>query len=85
LVEAGRAADAERVYREDLADHPRSGWSLLGLQQALKTHQKPSTEVDADLSASCGADRFQIAGLPIRRFRRDLSADFADFADFAGA
>jgi tetratricopeptide (TPR) repeat protein len=52
LLEAKRAADAERVYREDLKDHPHNGWSLLGLQQALKAQGKPSAEVDQDLEAS---------------------------------
>lgn len=37
LLDAGRAADAERVYREDLARYPANGWSLFGLQQALAT------------------------------------------------
>jgi tetratricopeptide (TPR) repeat protein len=36
LLEAGRAADAERVYRAALDDHPRNGWSLAGLAQALR-------------------------------------------------
>ena len=36
-------ADAERVYREDLKDHPHNGWSLLGLQQALKAQGKTAT------------------------------------------
>ena len=35
LLEGGRFADAEKVYRADLKEHPRNGWSLLGLQQAL--------------------------------------------------
>ncbi|MEZ4423737.1 MAG: hypothetical protein R3E98_10020 [Gemmatimonadota bacterium] len=35
LLECGRPADAERVYRADLARHPENGWSLLGLSQAL--------------------------------------------------
>lgn len=36
-IEQDRAyADAERVYRDELEDHPHNGWSLLGLQQALK-------------------------------------------------
>jgi tetratricopeptide (TPR) repeat protein len=35
LLEAGRAADAERVFREDLDIFPRNGWSLFGLAQAL--------------------------------------------------
>jgi tetratricopeptide (TPR) repeat protein len=36
LLEAGRAEDAERVYRDDLAKFPRNGWSLFGLAQALE-------------------------------------------------
>ena len=34
LLAAGRAQDAERVYRDDLAHYPRNGWSLAGLAQA---------------------------------------------------
>ena len=30
-MRAGRYADAERVYREDLAHYPENGWSLFGL------------------------------------------------------
>ena len=52
LMQAGRHADAERVYRDDLADHPHNGWALLGLQQALKAQGKSAPEVDADLAAS---------------------------------
>jgi tetratricopeptide (TPR) repeat protein len=52
LLEAKRASDAERVYREDLEDHPHNGWSLLGLQQALKAQGQSSPEVDKDLEAS---------------------------------
>jgi tetratricopeptide (TPR) repeat protein len=52
LLEAKRPADAERVYREDIADHPHNGWSLLGLQQALKAQGKSSADIDADLEAS---------------------------------
>jgi hypothetical protein len=35
-----------------LKDHPHNGWSLLGLQQALKARGTSSPEVDADLEAS---------------------------------
>ena len=35
LLEAGRAADAERVYREDLERFRENGWSLYGLMQSL--------------------------------------------------
>lgn len=40
LLEAKRSADAEQVYREDLAIHPDSGWSLQGLQQSLLAQGK---------------------------------------------
>jgi tetratricopeptide (TPR) repeat protein len=35
LIKAGRAAEAEQVYREDLRRLPKNGWSLFGLSQAL--------------------------------------------------
>ena len=37
---AGRAADAERAFRDDLAKHPRNGRSLFGLQAALAKQGK---------------------------------------------
>jgi tetratricopeptide (TPR) repeat protein len=36
LLAAGRDADAEAVYRRDLVDYPRNGWSLYGLMQSLE-------------------------------------------------
>jgi len=36
LIEAGRARDAEAVYRDDLGRHPNNGWALYGLAQSLK-------------------------------------------------
>ena len=36
LLQAGRARDAEAVYRADLRRHPGNGWSLNGLAQALR-------------------------------------------------
>ncbi len=42
FLEAKRPADAERVYREDLIKHPRNGWSLFGLAQALTAQGKNS-------------------------------------------
>ena len=35
LLEAGRHAEAERVYLADLERYPRNGWSLHGLSKAL--------------------------------------------------
>jgi len=52
LVEAGRFEEAEAAYRRELKDHPKNGWSLLGLQQALKGRGVTSPEVDAELEAS---------------------------------
>jgi tetratricopeptide (TPR) repeat protein len=40
LLRAGRAADAERVFREDLVRHPRNARSLLGLHAALVQQKK---------------------------------------------
>jgi len=52
LLEAKRFNDAERVYREELADHPHNGWSLVGLQKALAGRGSSSREVDDDLTRS---------------------------------
>jgi len=40
LMGAGRAEEAEQVYREDLKRQPRNGWALLGLEQALRAQGK---------------------------------------------
>jgi tetratricopeptide (TPR) repeat protein len=40
LLEAGRAAEAETVYWEDLRRNRDNGWALFGLQHALKAQKK---------------------------------------------
>ena len=45
LLEAGRAEDAEAVYRANLERYPRNGWALRGLALAL---ERQGREVDAD-------------------------------------
>lgn len=40
LMDAGRHADAEAVYRRDLEDHPHNGWSMAGLIGALEAQGK---------------------------------------------
>jgi hypothetical protein len=52
LLDAKRFADAERVYREEIDDHPHNGWSLFGLQQALAAQAKRVPEIDADFDQS---------------------------------
>jgi tetratricopeptide (TPR) repeat protein len=46
LLQAGRAREAEAVYRADLAAYPRNGWSLFGLAQSLAA-QGRAAEADA--------------------------------------
>jgi tetratricopeptide (TPR) repeat protein len=36
LINTGRPADAELVYRDDLVRHPNNGWALYGLARSLK-------------------------------------------------
>lgn len=40
LLEAGRAAEAETVYWEDLRRNRENGWALFGLLQALKAQKR---------------------------------------------
>lgn len=40
LLQAGRAAEAEIVYWQDLREHPKNGWALFGLAQALRAQGK---------------------------------------------
>jgi tetratricopeptide (TPR) repeat protein len=40
LLEAGRPAEAERVYRQDLERFPENVWALAGLERALSAQSK---------------------------------------------
>jgi tetratricopeptide (TPR) repeat protein len=42
LGKAGRWAEAEQAYREDLRRFPENGWALFGLKQALQAQGKTS-------------------------------------------
>ncbi len=66
LLRVGRAAEAETVYREDLATYPENGWSLFGLSRALakqgkdaearkaeRRFQKAWTHADLKLVSTC--------------------------------
>jgi tetratricopeptide (TPR) repeat protein len=45
LMKHQRFAEAEQVYREDLARLPENGWSLLGLAESLRSQKKNPGEV----------------------------------------
>ncbi len=48
LLEAGRARDAEKVFREDLTRHRDNGWSLRGLSAALRAQGKSTEAAEVD-------------------------------------
>jgi tetratricopeptide (TPR) repeat protein len=59
LLRAGRYADAEAVYRDDLKRYPENGWSLFGLSRALHLQKKVEAAAEADArfaDAWSGAD-----------------------------
>lgn len=45
LLAAGRAKEAEKIFRADLVHRPENGWSLHGLAQSLRA-QKRSKEAN---------------------------------------
>jgi tetratricopeptide (TPR) repeat protein len=47
LLAAGKAVEAEAVYREDLKRHPNNGWAFLGLSQALAAQKRDADAADA--------------------------------------
>lgn len=46
LLAAGRPADAEQAYREDLKRFPENGWSLFGLAQSLEAQGESTQATD---------------------------------------
>ena len=40
LIEAGKFKEAEDVFKKDLEDYPRNGWSMFGLYKVLKIQGK---------------------------------------------
>ncbi len=48
LLEAGRAAEAEAVYREDLVRNPENGWSFLGLARSLDARSRQAEAREAE-------------------------------------
>jgi tetratricopeptide (TPR) repeat protein len=48
LVQAGRFAEAEKIYREDLLMYPMNGWSLKGLHNSLQGQGKLKEAAEVD-------------------------------------
>jgi tetratricopeptide (TPR) repeat protein len=48
LLQAGRAIEAESVYRTDLRRNPENGWSLYGLAQSLRAQGKADEAAAVD-------------------------------------
>jgi tetratricopeptide (TPR) repeat protein len=53
LLERDRVEEAETIYREDLARHPKNGWSLKGLSEALQRRgeAEQAAAIDAELAS----------------------------------
>jgi tetratricopeptide (TPR) repeat protein len=77
LMKEGRFAEAEQVYRDDLAKLPENGWALFGLAQSLRAQGKPEAQemqkrfeavwahADIEIPSSCMCQ--QIADARARR------------------
>jgi tetratricopeptide (TPR) repeat protein len=73
LLEAGRASEAEAVYREDLRQYPENGWSLFGLARSLEAQGRSAEAAEA-------RQRFELAWrhADIRLTSSGLSPNVAD-------
>jgi tetratricopeptide (TPR) repeat protein len=48
LIEAGKFAEAEKIYNEDLDEFPENGWALFGLIQSLKKQNKNNEVIEVE-------------------------------------
>jgi tetratricopeptide (TPR) repeat protein len=60
LLELGRADEAEREFRTDLAEFPRNGWSLFGLAQALWAQSKDDAAAMVDREFAAAWERSDV-------------------------
>ncbi len=63
LLEQGRAVEAEAVYRKDLEQYPKNGWSFFGLAQALAAQER---EGEATMARAYHAQAFGDADVELR-------------------
>lgn len=64
LLIAGKAAEAEQVYKENLAEHPENGFGLFGLSQSLRA-QGRTKEAD-DIINSKFKQAWKFSGFELR-------------------
>lgn len=62
LLRAGKAGEAEQIFRRDLRDHPQNGWSLFGLLQSLRAQDKNSEVVEQQFSEVWGQADVSLTG-----------------------
>jgi tetratricopeptide (TPR) repeat protein len=77
LLEAGRAAEAETVYWEDLRRNPDNGWALIGLVQALRVQNKKADAALAEARLQKAWARADVKP-PASRFGRLASGATTD-------
>jgi tetratricopeptide (TPR) repeat protein len=62
LLKAGKAKEAEQVYRDDLKIWPKNGWALVGLYNALSAQNKKS---DAETTKAMFEEAWKFADFSI--------------------
>lgn len=79
LLDAGRPAEAEAVYWQDLSRNRENGWSLFGLMQSLRAQGKAA---QADLAAKRFRKAWQAADVTLTasRFMGEPSSSLAAVA-----
>jgi len=65
LLKAGRPAQAEKAFRDDLVHRPENGWSLRGLAQSLRGQKKTreAAAVEARFKKAWATADVEIASL----------------------
>jgi tetratricopeptide (TPR) repeat protein len=61
LLRGKKAAEAQKVFEEDLKKNPDNGWSLSGLKQALRAQKKSTAAVEASLAKAWSAADVKVA------------------------
>jgi len=77
LLDAGRAAEAETVYWEDLKRHRNNGWSLFGVSQALRAQGKTDQAALAEARFKKSWERADVVPMNSRFARVQTMAESA--------